>query len=108
MNDEEQSTENLRKVLRSINQRHERRKLIRRIFLQHKLYIYVFLISALGSFIIMMSSPWPATVTVRHIGSFPSCSYARFFHLAPAEKGEPGYYARHDADGDGVACEPWP
>ena len=27
--------------------------------------------------------------------------------LAPAHRGEPGYYARHDEDDDGIACEPY-
>ncbi|MBL8713612.1 MAG: excalibur calcium-binding domain-containing protein [Alphaproteobacteria bacterium] len=52
-------------------------------------------------------SPWPVLMTLRHLGSAPDCHFARLFGLAPAHKGEPGYYYRHDADGDGVSCEPF-
>ena len=54
------------------------------------------------------SSPWPVTATLRHIASAPNCGFARFVGLAPARKGEPGYWKRHDRDRDGIACEPWP
>ncbi|MDN5927768.1 MAG: excalibur calcium-binding domain-containing protein [Hyphomicrobiales bacterium] len=32
---------------------------------------------------------------------------ARLVGLAPARRGRPGYWSRHDADSDGTACEPW-
>jgi hypothetical protein len=54
------------------------------------------------------SSPWPITTTLRHIVSTPNCGFARLAGLAPAGRGEPGYWKRHDRDGDGIACEPWP
>jgi Excalibur calcium-binding domain len=54
------------------------------------------------------SSPWPARTTLRHIASAPNCGFARLVGLAPARRGEPGYWKRHDRDGDGIACEPWP
>ncbi|MGO4722439.1 MULTISPECIES: excalibur calcium-binding domain-containing protein [unclassified Inquilinus] len=38
--------------------------------------------------------------------AFPNCASARLVGLAPASRGEPGYYSRHDRDDDGVACEP--
>jgi len=28
--------------------------------------------------------------------------------LAPARRGQPGYWQKNDADNDGIACEPWP
>jgi hypothetical protein len=33
---------------------------------------------------------------------------ARMVGLAPARRGQPGYYPQHDRDKDGIACEPWP
>ena len=54
------------------------------------------------------SSPWPVMTTLRHIASAPNCGFARLVGLAPARRGEPGYWKRHDRDGDGIACEPWP
>ena len=51
---------------------------------------------------------WPIMLTVRHLASAPNCSAARAVGLAPSNRGEPGYWQSHDADGDGKACEPWP
>lgn len=44
----------------------------------------------------------------RHRFAARNCDAARSVGLAPAYRGQPGYYARHDADNDGIACEPWP
>ncbi|MDN4982213.1 excalibur calcium-binding domain-containing protein [Bradyrhizobium sp. WYCCWR 13022] len=57
---------------------------------------------------LLISSPWPATTTLRHIASAPNCEFARLVGLAPARRGEPGYWKHHDRDRDGIACEPWP
>jgi hypothetical protein len=46
--------------------------------------------------------------TLKHIASFPNCDAARAVGLAPSKKGQPGYWNRHDRDGDGIACERWP
>nr|WP_202292921.1 excalibur calcium-binding domain-containing protein [Mesorhizobium sp. 131-2-1] len=48
----------------------------------------------------------PATA-LRHLAAFPNCTAARFVGLAPARRGQPGYWPTHDADRDGIACEPW-
>lgn len=53
-------------------------------------------------------SPWPAPETIRHLLAAPNCAAARAVGLAPAYRGDPGYWSRHDADNDGIACEPWP
>jgi hypothetical protein len=44
---------------------------------------------------------------VRHLLASPNCDAARSVGLAPAGRGQPGYYNRHDADDDGIACEPY-
>ena len=38
---------------------------------------------------------------------YPNCAAARAAGAAPLRFGEPGYLAPLDADGDGVACEPY-
>lgn len=38
---------------------------------------------------------------------YPNCAAARAAGAAPIRFGEPGYRAPLDADGDGVACEPY-
>ncbi|WP_453955234.1 excalibur calcium-binding domain-containing protein [Bradyrhizobium sp. USDA 377] len=56
---------------------------------------------------VFTSSAWPITTTLRHIVSAPSCGFARWVGLAPAMRGQPGYWKHLDRDGDGIACEPW-
>ncbi len=46
-------------------------------------------------------------LALRHLLSAPNCDAVRTQGLAPARRGDPGYYERHDRDGDGVACEPY-
>ena len=53
-------------------------------------------------------SRWPLTVELRHVAAAPNCTAARVMGLAPAYRGQPGYYPQHDRDRDGIACEPWP
>ncbi|MCX7586227.1 excalibur calcium-binding domain-containing protein [Phenylobacterium sp. 58.2.17] len=45
---------------------------------------------------------------VRHLLAAPNCSAARLVGATPARRGEPGYWDDHDADHDGIACEPIP
>jgi Excalibur calcium-binding domain len=44
----------------------------------------------------------------RHALASPDCDAARSVGLANARVGQPGYYPQHDADNDGIACEPYP
>lgn len=39
---------------------------------------------------------------------YPNCAAARAASVAPINRGEPGYRDELDADGDGIACEPYP
>jgi hypothetical protein len=55
-----------------------------------------------------LSSPWPPIATLKHYMAFPNCAATRMVGLAPAYKGQPGYWSRNDRDKDGIACEPWP
>jgi hypothetical protein len=68
--------------------------------------VAILVVAALG--VALAMSPWPPLTNIRHIASAPNCDAARTMGLAPALRGQPGYYERHDADNDGVACEPWP
>ena len=38
---------------------------------------------------------------------YPNCAAARAAGVAPMRRGQPGYRPELDADGDGVACEPY-
>jgi hypothetical protein len=79
-----------------------------RFFRRQKHVIFIIYMGLIALLTELAISPWPTSVTLRHIASFPNCAAARVFNLAPAHRGNPGYYSRHDADNDGVACEKWP
>ena len=53
-------------------------------------------------------SPWPPATTFIHMLAARNGAAARSVGLAPARRGEPGYYDHHDRDGDGWVCEPRP
>jgi hypothetical protein len=53
------------------------------------------------------SESWSPSMRLRHQMAARNCDAARAVGLAPARRGEPGYYPRHDEDNDGIACEPW-
>ena len=38
---------------------------------------------------------------------YSSCAVARAAGAAPIRRGSPGYRSKLDADGDGIACEPY-
>jgi hypothetical protein len=65
-------------------------------------------LAALAYPVLMDLSRWPLTVALRHAAAAPNCAAARAVGLAPAYRGQPGYYPQHDRDRDGIACEPWP
>lgn len=90
---------------RAIHQRAFRHKNIRRHLMQWWPVIVGLFMLLL---IIQVSSAWPFTVTLRHIAAAPNCDMARLVGLAPASRGEPGYYKRHDGDNDGISCEVYP
>ncbi|MEZ5939630.1 MAG: excalibur calcium-binding domain-containing protein [Hyphomonadaceae bacterium] len=41
----------------------------------------------------------------KHIASAMNCDVADFMGVAPAKKGQPGYWKHLDADNDSIACE---
>ena len=49
----------------------------------------------------------PASVVEGFSWSYRNCAAARAAGAAPIRRGEPGYGAHMDGDGDGVACEPY-
>ena len=68
----------------------------------------VFAVTAIGSFGFawyVSKSPWPVSVTLKHLAAFPNCRVAEMVGLAPSRRGQPGYWSHHDADDDGIACE---
>ena len=78
--------------------------------------ISIMVIGAVGAVLVLpqthLADPAMADMSIkdraRHLLAAPNCSVARLVGLAPARRGEPGYWDDHDADRDGVACEPIP
>lgn len=44
-------------------------------------------------------------IAARHFVAIGSCETASYVGLAPARRGEAGYWAKNDRDRDGIACE---
>jgi hypothetical protein len=78
----------------------------RRRYRSVKVIVFIAVVVVLA-FHFLVTSPWPIGLTLRHLAAAPNCAAARAVGLAPARKGEPGYCASHDRDGDGIACEVW-
>ena len=65
-------------------------------------------VAALAYPVLTSPSGWSPAMALRHAAAAPNCAAARAVDLAPAYRGQPGYYPQHDRDKDGIACEPWP
>jgi hypothetical protein len=51
-----------------------------------------------------LSNPWTIAQTLKHLAAFPNCFATEMVGLAPANKGQPGYWPHNDPEGEGVAC----
>ncbi|HVM23222.1 MAG TPA: excalibur calcium-binding domain-containing protein [Sphingomicrobium sp.] len=49
----------------------------------------------------------PSREDIEHSAYYPNCDAARAAGKAPIFRGQPGYRPALDADGDGIACEPY-
>ena len=68
----------------------------------------LFAVTAIGTFAFawyLLSSPWPVGVTLKHLAAFPNCEAAEMVGLAPARRGQPGYWKRNDTYGEGISCK---
>jgi hypothetical protein len=82
----------------------------RRVYRRTRMFIVTAIVAVIAiKFIVdvFVLSPWPVTVTLKHLQARSNCDAARAVGLAPARRDEPGYWERLDADGDGISCEPW-
>jgi hypothetical protein len=98
----------LQRRFRAVSARHDRAIKLRGHYRHLGIAVLVAIVVALAVVWGLSTSPWPVMTTLRHIASSPNCTFARQVGLAPAQRGQPGYWKRHDRDGDGIACEPWP
>ena len=51
--------------------------------------------------------PAPAPQEIEHSAYYPNCAAARAAGHTPIFRAQPGYRGALDADGDGIACEPY-
>jgi hypothetical protein len=49
----------------------------------------------------------PSPEEIEHSAYYPDCAAARASGNAPIFRGQAGYRSALDADGDGIACEPY-
>lgn len=103
--DPEKGLRQLNRRFREISRRYERAMVLRRLYRWAKMLALAAIGVALLYWGFTSLTPWPLTAALKHLAAFPSCEAARAVGVAPASKGEPGYWQRHDADGDGTACE---
>jgi Excalibur calcium-binding domain len=87
-----------------VSSRWDRGLKLRQFFLRLTL-MSVVAICSFSFFWYLAESPWPVGLTLKHLAASPSCTAARMVGLAPARKGQPGYWGHLDADRDGIACE---
>jgi hypothetical protein len=110
--DADEKADRLRDRFKAVSRRIDRAIRLRRLqanLRKRAIWIWTFLGILGGTYIgLAAASPWSVGVTVRHLLAARNCDMARAVDLAPAHRGAPGYWARNDADDDGVACEPWP
>jgi len=99
----------LKQRFRAVSRRIERRGAPRRIWNQHKGWlgktVAVIALVASAAYAGSLYTGWPVVVVLKHAVSFPNCAAAYSVGLAPARRGQPGYWRSHDADQDGIACE---
>lgn len=110
--DADEKADRLRDRFKAVSRRIERAGRLRRFrarLRKHAIWIGVFIGILGGGYLgIATASAWPVGLTLRHLLASPHCAMARAVDLAPAVRGSPGYWHHNDADGDGIACEPWP
>ncbi|WP_346656818.1 excalibur calcium-binding domain-containing protein [Bradyrhizobium sp. NBAIM03] len=102
----ERRLRNLQRRFRAVSARRDRTTKLR--WAMAALIAIAAILVAYPAIWLLVSSSWPIMTTLRHIASAPNCEFARLVGLAPARRGEPGYWKHHDRDEDGIACEPWP
>jgi hypothetical protein len=105
--DPEREAQRLKRRFQAVSRRQAQAMRLRRLIRSARLPVLLAAGAFLLTWALMSWSPWPPLATLRHLAAFPNCQAARTVGLAPSLAGQPGYYRRHDADGDGRSCEPW-
>jgi hypothetical protein len=103
--DAEADLARLHRRFRSVSRRHERALLVRRLYRRARWWAVIAAAVALFCWGLPAYTGWPLMASLKHLAAFTHCQSAAIVGLANAAQGSPGYWQRHDPDGDGVACE---
>jgi hypothetical protein len=103
--DPDADLKSLQQRFRAIGHRHDRKIRLRKTLRALRAPALVAVTAIVVVAGIVRFSPYSLTDTLRHIAAAPNCAAARAVGLAPAHRGEPGYWPSHDADKDGISCE---
>jgi hypothetical protein len=79
--------------------------LVRRLFRKARWWASAGVLVAVFCWSLAVYTGWPLLAALKHLAAFPHCKSAAMVGLANAAQGSPGYWERHDQDGNGVACE---
>ncbi|MCG6122359.1 MAG: excalibur calcium-binding domain-containing protein [Microvirga sp.] len=104
--DPEREAEKLKRRFGVVTRRFERGDRLRCLkrILTRPAVVIGFVVGAAGAGVFALS-PWPASVTLKHVVAMAGCSTAGAVGLGRSRPGEPGYWFWLDRDRDGVACE---
>jgi hypothetical protein len=94
----------LNRRFRSISRRQERALFMRRLYRAVRWWALAAVCIAGLLWGLVIRIGWPLPVALKHVAA-ASCDAANYVGLAPATRGQPGYWAHNDADGDGVSCD---
>lgn len=61
--------------------------------------------AGIATSVYIRTSSYPPSDALRHLIARAGCKAAEAVALAPAYRGQIGYHARNDVNGDGVACQ---
>jgi hypothetical protein len=103
--DPDQELLKIQKRFEAIRRRADRRERVLKTLREARAQLLTASLLFAATFAVFFFSPFSPWDTLRHIAAVPGCDAARFVELAPARRGDPGYWSRHDDDGDGIACE---
>jgi hypothetical protein len=103
--DPEKEARRLKKRFQGISRRYERTMALRRHSRWLKICIGAALLAFALTWSLMGLSSWPPLTTLKHLAAFTNCDMAHALGVAPVYRGQPGYWERHDEDGNGRTCE---
>ncbi|MFK4385493.1 hypothetical protein [Bradyrhizobium sp. USDA 223] len=96
----EQRLRNLQRRFRAVSARHDCTTKLRWVITAS--IAAAAMLAAYPAISLPVPSTSPVTITLKHIASGPDCDFARLVGLAPARRGEPGYWMHHDRDRMGL------